>query len=311
MHNNTLLDRYKRAIKAKYEEEKDGEYFYYLHNPSRGKLRDLCWIIFDKEKDQEDLNVFSTSLGLSFDRTKKNKFNEQKDKFRPIETFFKGETDPANIDTINLAAVLVDFQPRPYNKFRRINLNYEQFQKEKPDITEREKENQHKENGFNQDSSIHKPQSFSGITKSKNIKVRFLERLLNRSKTTIAGVTIIFTLIAAVIYFAFFKKDCMQWSEDHYEVVDCTENIEGNPNPIIQLDEKLLDFRKVVVCDTTTCFTKGGQPLIWYSKSNNKVDFFNMLGIHPLNGKSLRPITNHIFERYKGDCKTKKSGSAN
>ncbi|MEN2401504.1 hypothetical protein GKZ90_0017060 [Flavobacterium sp. MC2016-06] len=116
MYNNTL-EEYKKAIKAKYEIEKEGQYFDYLNCPSRGKLRDLCWTIFENNAAQEDLNVFKNLLCLDFDHTKKNKFKEQKDKFRPIETFFKGETDPSNIDAINLAAIMVDFQPRPFKKF--------------------------------------------------------------------------------------------------------------------------------------------------------------------------------------------------
>lgn len=114
---NNTLEEYKKAIKIKYELEKEGEYFDYLYNPSRGKLRDLCWLIFENNPTQDDLNVFRNLLCLDFDHTKKNKFKEQKDKFRPIETFFKGETDPSNIDAINLAAVLVDFQPRPFKRF--------------------------------------------------------------------------------------------------------------------------------------------------------------------------------------------------
>jgi len=116
MHSNTL-EEYKKAIKIKYELEKEGEYFDYLYSPSRGKLRDLCWLIFENNPTQDDLKVFRNLLCLDFDHTKKNKFKEQKDKFRPIETFFKGETDPLNIDAINLAAVIVDFQPRPFKKF--------------------------------------------------------------------------------------------------------------------------------------------------------------------------------------------------
>jgi hypothetical protein len=116
MHNNTL-EKYKKAIKIKYEIEKGGEYFDYLHKPSRGKLRDFCWLIFENNPTQDDLNVFRNLFSLDFDHTKKNKFKEKKDKFRPIETFFKGETDPANIDAINLAAIMVDFQPRPFKKF--------------------------------------------------------------------------------------------------------------------------------------------------------------------------------------------------
>ncbi|QOG04268.1 hypothetical protein [Flavobacterium sp. MDT1-60] len=116
MHSHTL-EEYKKAIKIKYETEKEGEYFDYLYSPSRGKLRDLCWLIFENNPTQDDLNVFRNLFCLDFDHTKKNKFKEQKDKFRPIETFFKGETDPLNIDAINLAAVIVDFQPRPFKKF--------------------------------------------------------------------------------------------------------------------------------------------------------------------------------------------------
>jgi hypothetical protein len=116
MRNNTLKE-YKKAIKNKYEIEKEREYFDYLYNPSRGKLRDFCWLVFENNPTQDDLNVFRNLFSLDFDHTKKKKFKEHKDKFRPIETFFKGETDPSNIDAINMAAILVDFEPRPFKKF--------------------------------------------------------------------------------------------------------------------------------------------------------------------------------------------------
>lgn len=115
--NNNTLKQYKKAIKTKYDIERNGKHFDYLYKPSRGKLRDFCWLIFEKKPTQDDLNVFKNLFGLDFDHTKKNKFKEKKDKFRPIETFFKGETDPANIDAINMAAILVDFEPRPFKKF--------------------------------------------------------------------------------------------------------------------------------------------------------------------------------------------------
>lgn len=114
---STILKEYKKAIKIQYEIEKKGKHFDYLESPSRGKLRDFCWLIFENNPTQDDLNVFRNLFSLDFDHTKKNKFKEQKDKFRPIETFFKGETDPVNIDAINMAAILVDFEPRPFKKF--------------------------------------------------------------------------------------------------------------------------------------------------------------------------------------------------
>lgn len=118
--NNNTLDRYKKAIRKKYEIEKEGEYFDYLYSPSRGKLRDFCWLIFENGVTQDDLNVFRNLFSIDFDYTKKKKFKDQKDKFRPIETFLKGETDPTNIDAINLAAIMVDFQPRPFKNFNKV-----------------------------------------------------------------------------------------------------------------------------------------------------------------------------------------------
>lgn len=138
---SNILKEYKKAIKVKYEIEKQGKYFDYLYSPSRGKLRDLCWLIFEINPTKDDLNVFRNLLSLDFDHTKKNKFKEKKDKFRPIETFFKGETDPSNIDAINLAAVMVGFEPRPFKKFydeytaepamKSVKANKEVTQKEK------------------------------------------------------------------------------------------------------------------------------------------------------------------------------------
>ena len=55
---STILKEYKKAIKIQYETKKNGMYFDYLCSPSRGKLRDLCWLIFEKNPTQDDLNVF-------------------------------------------------------------------------------------------------------------------------------------------------------------------------------------------------------------------------------------------------------------
>ncbi|MDL2145345.1 hypothetical protein QQY79_22700 [Flavobacterium tructae] len=159
MSNNTL-EKYKRAIRKKYEIEREGEYFDYLYKPSRAKLRDLCWLIFENNPTKEDLNVFSNLLGLDFDHTQKNKFKEKKDKFRPIETFFKGETDPSSMDVINMAAILVDFHPRPLKKFyenskkedtkpiRRIEKAKEVFEKKSAAKKEKTEKKSKKRNFF-------------------------------------------------------------------------------------------------------------------------------------------------------------------
>ncbi|MBP4140121.1 hypothetical protein [Flavobacterium geliluteum] len=298
--SNTTFEDYKIAVKNKYEEEKDGRYFTYLSAPTRAKLRDLCWEIFEKPNvHQDDLTVFNTFLGLPFSINTKNKFKEQKDKFRPIETFFKGETDPTNVDAVNLAAILLDFTPRPYAKFRTSN---------------REDENKGINRFYNSELVVKKEQLLEVLSEVKEVKParvntpinlfisfkkKCCETLLKKSKGTIISVALIFCLISAVIYFAFFKKDCMQWSGDHYERVDCNLKVEGfvQLNSVEPFDESKFELKKINLSDTTTCF-KNGEALIWYAKTANGVDFFNTHGRHPENDNPLRPVTQYILNKY-------------
>lgn len=154
MHNNTLK-QYKKEIKKKYEIAKEGQHFDYLYKPSRGKLRDFCWMIFEENPTPDDLNVFRNFFSMDFEPTKKNKFKEKKDKFRPIETFFKGETDLTNIDAINMAAILVDFQPRPFKKFR----SEEMKQFESIEVVKAKKADKAKKESLEKNSSEKKKKS--------------------------------------------------------------------------------------------------------------------------------------------------------
>jgi hypothetical protein len=98
----------------------------------------------------------------------------------------------------------------------------------------------------------------------------------------------------------------MQWSDNHYEVVNCKEGIEGNPNEKIVYDSHLLDFKKIPVCDTTTWFANG-KSIIWYAKSDKKVDFFTTCGNgrHPETGSTIKPVTGYIRGKYKKPCTSK------
>ena len=44
------------------------------------------------------------------------------DKFKPIISFLKGEKDTENRYRVGLAAILVDFKPRPYSLYQGVNI---------------------------------------------------------------------------------------------------------------------------------------------------------------------------------------------
>lgn len=112
----------------------------------------------------------------------------------------------------------------------------------------------------------------------------------------LALISLLFVSVTGVSSYIGFKaaeEKCMAWNEDHYVEVKCT-GVEGETklNPVV-----LQEFRKIEVSDTTTFF-KNGSPSVWYDKSNNQLEYFSSPGIHPENGKTLRPITKYMIDKY-------------
>lgn len=89
---------------------------------------------------------------------------------------------------------------------------------------------------------------------------------------------------------------CMVWKVDHYEKADCAVSYKEN---IVPLDEvRLNTFKKVEVDLTTEFFDEITQePLIWYHKSGKQMEYFTAPGLHPVNGKTLKAITEYMANK--------------
>ena len=290
MVKNTLED-YKAAVKLKYESEKIGTHSSFLLNPSRAKLRKLCGELFKNNANADDSKSFSAFFQFDYVLNCSNKLKDQTDKFRPIETFFKGETDLTDIEAVNIAAILVDFNPRPYLKFSRL----EALKKENTSITSIESIDKEdvsiaseiiKRNTNSIDHSIQ-----PSFLKKKELSV-YHKRLV------IPALILVITL-SGFGYFFLPKKEFMQWQNDHYEAVVCETKAVGflNLYSTMPLNKNMLNFRKIKVCDTTTFF-KNNKPILWYCKTGNHLDFFNEPGFNPENEKPLKPITQYMIDKY-------------
>jgi hypothetical protein len=315
------FEDYKKAIRAKFEIEKDGVYFNFLTPPSQANLRKLCWERFNSNNSVDDLSIFSFFFEFEFDPEKKNHFRDQTDRFRPIGSFLKNEKDPANQYAVELAAILVDFQPRPFKKYKERGIIIPENLIEGPKIPFAFgfKKNDESENDEDGNDKIEDEKEIEKENKLKNSLIagyqsNFSGNTTNKLrvnskklKSVIIGIIIVFGLGFIISRYAFPKKQCMQWSGDHYEKVDCDLNVNGLiPSTIEPFDEIKFELKKVNVCDSTTCF-KNGKSIIWYAKTgDNQADFFNTHGIHPENGKALRPVTEYIRGKYKKkDCTSK------
>ncbi|MFP3596412.1 hypothetical protein [Chryseobacterium sp. SIMBA_029] len=89
----------------------------------------------------------------------------------------------------------------------------------------------------------------------------------------------------------------MYWNGEEYV---STNNTFVNPNSdVVAMDKNILtNFKKIMRPDTLTIDNAVGKT--WYSKCNNKVEFFTMDGKNPENGKELKRVSEHMVDFYAG-----------
>lgn len=207
------------------------------------------------------------------------------DKFKTIISFLKTEKDTDIRIRVELAAIMVDFKERPYRIFSKTEQNEvvkDPIHVALPVITQPE--------GHQPEKEISKSKGFAyWLGKNKLITIFLI----------IASLLGGFSLAK----FVFTEKQCMQWQNDRYQVVNCIDpERKPSENNCIPLEKSLLNFRKVEVSDTTVFFNKHGKPLFWYCKVKGKTkpDFFNSYGngYHPETGKNLNQISQYIIDKY-------------
>ncbi|WP_427874825.1 hypothetical protein [Flavobacterium sp. MMS24-S5] len=114
------FEDYKKAIKAKYEEEKNGEYSNNLNSPTSANLRNLCIKRFETNNSKDDLITFKSFFDFPFDRDNRNLYGEiELNKLTAVRRFLLNVTESPAEDTVQLAAILVDLQPRPFKEFQK------------------------------------------------------------------------------------------------------------------------------------------------------------------------------------------------
>ncbi|KUJ49764.1 hypothetical protein [Chryseobacterium sp. JAH] len=175
--------------------------------------------------------------------------------------------------------------------------------------------NEYKEkNGFfrnqsaNNDISVKIGNGIDAIADSVNsiiIKIthaptfKFSE-IVNKNNAMGAGFIGLFLTAGSFAHFNgyFQKKDHMYWNGEEYRL---TVAADLNPkHDVIPLDSvRFKYFRKITRPDTLDI--DNGMENVWYSKYQNKVEFFTMDGVNPDNQKELKPVSERIILKYASE----------
>ena len=274
------FDDYILAVRSKYEVEKSRVYSDFLLKPSPAQLRDLCLIIHDKGLSKKDKEVFELFFKTKPDsELRKAIENIDVEKLRKICNFLNEKSKTTSQNSLNLIAILINYELRPFSLFLGSDLIIDEETKDINETTSIVKD-------MPEENDTQKPKS------NNNFKKKIAIGFIGLIGLTSIGYTAK-NMIAP-------DPQCMQWQKNHYEVVDCTnENQQGllKQYDIIPFDENQSKLIKIEVSDTTTFF-KNGNSLYWYCKVNGKPEFFNTHGVHPETGKALKPVTKYIINKY-------------
>ena len=285
--NKITFEEYKNAIRIKYDVSKIEEVSGILLNPTPAQLRNLCLMRLDNCLTKTDASVFRMFFNVKDEeRLRKEIENFDIGKFKPIISFLKKEKDSDNVTRIELAAILVDFNPRPYNKYL---LNGKIIERSILDVTPLVEEKEANVDYFIEEKWVEK------VIETKNN-----DGVKKKIVTILSVFLSLFFMGYTVKNMIFPERECMKWEGDHYEAVDCkNEKLgTGNLTSVVFLNEDLLTFKKIEV-NTNTIFFKKGKPIVWYGKSfGGKYEYFNQPGLHPETEKTLKPISEYIIKKY-------------
>lgn len=278
------FDEYKEGIKAQFQAIKrvgiygSGD----LSNVTPAQLRDLCLRKAENQLSRKDETVFRYFFNAK-DGEKLTRAIENYGigKLKSVISFLKGEKNSENRNRIELAAILVDFSPRPFHSYftnegKEIKIEDEPFQEIKDDAV------------------------LSLVSEEgKVIKGYQSKSILDRYKKVLTKVAVVCSVGIGVVTFLP-KKECMQWNTNHYEVVDCSGQSKGFVDTRIPINNERLGLKRLEVNSIKKYF-ENGNPIVWYSKIDGKIELYNQPGLHPTTGKTLKPITRYIINKYLKD----------
>lgn len=295
------FDRFQEEVINAYLEKKEKHLLpIELERASPALLMNYCLTLFYRGELADDLptlnRIFNPLTKYPDLETGIQEFGA--DGFRSLRNFMIGRTTRPREPIVKLLAVLIDFQPRPYDRWvRERNGNKGENMDGKADeenTNEEPPKDDLAQSGIKDSAQVgdseHKE---TPPSEEQTIKPSILSKL---KKSALYG-TIAFAGMAGAYQISdSLDRECMYWNSDRYEPIACNEKMDGVE--IIPLDKELVkNFRKIMAPDTLTLKSVGK---VWYAKPTlDSAEFYTAKGVDPMDkGKALKPATEYIIKKY-------------
>ena len=143
------------------------------------------------------------------------------------------------------------------------------------------------------DDNISEEESIINLPSKKN---NFFEKIKLQQNKIIAGGGIATILVSGGLFLNSINQNssCMIWKENHYEEIECEET--SPQMNAVPYNEIVFQLKKITKPDTLNF--ENALDKVWYTKKNGEVEFYTNYGLHPENGKTLKPVTKYILTKY-------------
>ena len=310
---------YETEIKNKYlQDEKSGNLRANLYNLTRRNIGNVCLNIIDEDLSVEDEKVMRNYFKLKKeDNLRREVENYNIEGFRPIYNFLKGETESIQLpNALELIAILIDFTPRPYTKYRNktFKISSEIKRQSEPkeiieDLEEKQKKKKKKKSddtvvflpyGSGNQNISEKEEIEKNDSEDEDITINNYQKIIIYIKNNALKLILSTLLVTSIfIIISLNQQRWMVWHVDHYvEVKFDIEKYDLNQLKLYK-KERILNFKKITPDCNTTFFKSDGTENLWYGKNiDGKLEYFTDLGLHPETGTTLKKITNHMIKKY-------------
>lgn len=285
------FDRFRSEVLNDYIAKKDNSSMpTRLSNPSPANLRDYAISCVKDGLTANDMPIFQEFFNPEKSHENMEKAIRKTDlgKLKSVQNYLMGNTKEPSEIIVKLSAILIDFQPRPFHKWRAENLEKEETEISETTSEEHISKERTDEHPIIQEKNeeISNPTNHNWLSK--------ISGLNKKSLISIVGFALI--PLSFITYNRLKTKHCAYWDGEQYISIDCGESLSSHE--IIRVnDESTLKMKKITRPDT---LTKTDKNKVWYSKIDSEVEFFTKPGFHPLHkDKPLKPATSYIIEKYR------------
>lgn len=284
-----------------------------LKQATPASIRKECLTVYKERPDKKD----EAALRSFFGPAGENKSflssieNFPTDGFKAFSNYLKGKAMKTDDKNVELLAWLIDFPHRPYrygmdvilSEEEKSLLNSEEGFSENVEKAHKEEQNDKAEEIKSQTCGDEQevlpittndiPVLAHPISLGNNIWSGKKPLRINR-QWLIFGVSLVFVTLSLGFYLLYDKgAECMYWTGDHYEKIDCNADIKDKH---LLNEEKWKNFRKITHPDTITAWSVGK---LYYLKTNNVMEYFTADGKHPVyTNRTLKVLTQYMFEKH-------------